>query len=101
MSNRRFKGDSEWLHRPALGAKHDRDRTTDRISLNVSRAELDELVSSVRTAMAFHFDNAQRQAADGDDLSAAYAAKSHDTCAKMLHWLQVVHDGVFTDEVYH
>jgi len=72
-----------------------RERTTDRIGINVSRDELDLVVESLRTAMAWHFDVSQRANETArDELSAAYARDRYDQCVRMLHWIQPLHDEV-------
>jgi len=73
---------------PSCGARPNQDR----IGINVNRHELELIVESVRTAMAFHFDQSVQHEQAHDDLSSAYARKRHDDCAAMLHWLQTVHD---------
>ena len=82
-----------WRYKP----RHctNRDRTTDRIGINVSRDELDLVVESLRTAMAWHFDVSQRANKTArDELSAAYARDRYDQCVRLLNWISPLHEEV-------
>lgn len=84
---------NSWRYKPRSCTG--RDRTTDRVSINVSRDELDLVVEALRTAVAFHF-NTSLSSADtpAAELSAAYARDRHDRCVTMLNWIQPIHDEV-------
>lgn len=82
-----------WRYKPR--ATTCRNRTTDRIGINMSRDELDLVVEALRTALAWHFDVSQRAGSKpADELSAAYARDRYDQCVTMLNWIQPLHDQV-------
>ena len=83
---------NSWRYKPRSCTG--RDRTTDRVSINVSRDELDLVVDALRTAVAFHFNTSLSADTPADELSAAYARDRHDRCVTMLNWIQPIHDEV-------